>query len=45
MELFFRELVAVLDKERPLWRNSLVMIMDGASYHQSSEFFEVASKL
>ena len=33
MELFFRELVSILDKDQPSWRNTIVMLVDGASYH------------
>ena len=30
MGIFFRELVRKLDKERPLWRDEVVLVMDGA---------------
>jgi hypothetical protein len=33
MELFFRELVVVLDRDKPSWRNNTVILVDGASYH------------
>ena len=45
MELYFRELVALLDREKPSWRNQMVILVDGAAYHQSSEFLAVAAKL
>ena len=45
MELFFRELVAKLDSERPGWRDSMIILVDGASYHQSDDFLPVAAKL
>ena len=33
MELYFRELVAKLDKDRPGWRDSMIILVDGAKYH------------
>ena len=45
MELFFRELVAKLDDSRPGWRDSMIIVVDGASYHQSEDFLPVAAKL
>jgi len=45
MEIYFRELVVILDRDKPSWRNSFVILLDGASYHQSKEFKIVAAKL
>ena len=45
MELFFRSLVQRLDQERPNWRKDTVIIVDGAKYHQSKDFLEVAADL
>ena len=33
MEIYFRELVVILDRDKPSWRNSFVILLDGASYH------------
>ena len=33
MEIYFRELVLILDRDKPSWRNSYVILLDGASYH------------
>ena len=33
MELFYRELVVVLDRDKPSWRKTTVILADGASYH------------
>ena len=33
MELYFRELVAKLDDSRPGWRDSMIILVDGAKYH------------
>ena len=33
MELFYRELVVVLDRDKPSWRKTTVIVADGASYH------------
>ena len=45
MELFFRELVEKLDEDRPGWRDSMIIVVDGAKYHQSSDFLPIAAKL
>jgi hypothetical protein len=45
MELFFRSLAAKLDFERPGWRRDTVIIVDGAKYHQSTDFLAVAAEL
>lgn len=45
MEIYFRELVVILDRDKPSWRNNLVILVDGASYHSSKEFKKVAAKL
>ena len=45
MELFFRSLASRLDSERPNWRRDTVIIVDGAKYHQSVDFFKVAAGL
>ena len=36
MDLFFRQLVKKLDKERKGWRSNTVIILDNAPYHTSS---------
>ena len=33
MELFYRELVVVLDRDKPSWRKTTVILADGAPYH------------
>ena len=33
MELFYRELVVVLDRDKPSWRKTTVIVADGAPYH------------
>ena len=33
MEIYFRELVVILDRDKPSWQNSYVILLDGASYH------------
>ena len=45
MELYFRALVAKLERERPNWRRDTVIIVDGAKYHQSVDFLQVAAEL
>jgi hypothetical protein len=45
MELYFRALAAKLDQERPNWRRDTVIIVDGAKYHQSVDFLQVAAEL
>ena len=36
MEIYFHQLAAKLDKERPNWRNDSVLVTDNASYHVSA---------
>ena len=45
MELYFRGLTARLDQERPQWRRDTVIFVDGAKYHQSTQFLKVAAEL
>ena len=45
MELYFRSLAAKLDQERPNWRRDTVIVVDGAKYHQSIDFLQVAAEL
>ena len=45
MELFFRELVEKLDSQRPGWRYNMIILVDGAAYHQSKDFLPIAEKL
>ena len=43
MELFFSELIRKLDDLRPGWKKDHILLLDGASYHQSKhilKFFE-----
>ena len=35
MELFFRQLVKKLDRERAGWRQDTVILLDNAPYHKS----------
>ena len=35
MELFFRQLVLKLNKDRIDWRDNTIIILDNASYHNS----------
>ena len=35
MELFFRQLVLKLDRERKDWRSDTILIVDNARYHSS----------
>jgi len=36
MELYFHQLTAKLDKERPNWRDNSILCLDNASYHHST---------
>ena len=45
MELYFRALVDQLDKERVNWRRDTVIFVDGAKYHQSKDFLQIAAEL
>jgi hypothetical protein len=45
MELYFRSLAFRLDQQRPSWRKDTVIIVDGAKYHQSKDFLNVAAEL
>ena len=36
MELFFKDLVQKLDKERSNWRKNTIVVLDNASYHKSN---------
>ena len=45
MELYFRALAQRLDQQRPQWRRDTVIIVDGAKYHQSRDFLQVAAEL
>ena len=36
MDLFFKQLVLKLDKERINWRSDTIILMDNAPYHNSS---------
>ena len=43
MELFFSELIRTLDRLRPGWKRTHLLLVDGASYHRSKKiltFFE-----
>lgn len=41
MEIFFRQLVKKLDRERREWRQDTVVILDGAPYHNSKSIMEL----
>ena len=45
MELYFRSLARRLDIQRPQWRRDTIIFVDGAKYHQSKEFLQVAAEL
>ena len=43
--LYIKELVRLLDRERPDWRKNTVMTVDGASYHKTKESFAMFNAL
>ena len=45
MELFLREFVKKLDKQRPDWRTNSILLVDGASYHKSLATMQVMEEL
>ena len=45
MELFFRQLVVKLDKERKDWRSDTIIILDNARYHSSSGIMRLFESL
>ena len=45
MELFLREYVKKLDRQRPDWRENSILLVDGASYHKSTATCQVMSDL
>jgi transposase len=45
MGLFFKELVNILDKKRPKWRDNHVIIIDNAPYHNSQKTLEYLEEL
>ena len=45
MSLYLRELAKLLDKERRGWRKKVVLLLDGAPYHVSSEALAVMKEL
>ena len=45
MALYIRELVKVLDKEDPSWRNDTIILHDGAKYASSSNTIAVLKEL
>ena len=45
MEIFFRQLVLKLDREKADWRKSTVILLDNASYHQSCTTLKVLEAL
>ena len=45
MALYIRELVKVLDKEDPRWRQYTVILHDGASYCRNNTFLDVVKEL
>ena len=45
MQIYFMELVKKLDKLNPNWREKTVVILDGASYHNSKPTIQVFEQL
>ena len=45
MCMFIRELVKVLDRERPQWRADTVLVLDNATYHCSTECIALFKEL
>ena len=45
MELFFRQLVLKLDKDRKGWREDTIVLLDNASYHKSSHAMKLYEHL
>jgi hypothetical protein len=41
MQVFFTQLVAALDADRPDWRNDTIILLDNASYHKSATLFDL----
>ena len=37
MDVYLRELSKLLDEDRPDWKRNTILLLDGASYHQSKE--------
>ena len=45
MEIFFRQLVATLDKEDKQWRQNTIILMDNAKYHSSAHTLRILESL
>jgi hypothetical protein len=45
MDIFFRQLVLQLDRERPQWRQDTVILMDNAKYHWSKSTTKMLKSL
>ena len=45
MEMFFRRLVKKLDDENRYWRQTLVILLDGAPYHTSKVTLKILEEL
>jgi len=45
MELFFRSLFRKLERERRMWRQDSVILIDGAKYHQSRSLFNLFEEM
>ena len=45
MEIFFKDLVRKLDKERKDWRTDTIIFMDNAKYHTSPATVKVLKEL
>ena len=45
MEIFFHQLVLILDKERANWREDTVVLLDNASYHATANTLKVFDAL
>ena len=45
MQIYFMALVKKLDKVRPGWRENTIILLDGASYHNSRPTIQVFERL
>ena len=45
MEIYFRQLVLTLDRERPGWRKDTIVLLDNARYHTSKSTMQLLKSL
>jgi len=45
MRIFFLDLIKVLDRQRPDWRNNTVLLLDGAKYHKEATVLQLMEEL